>query len=490
MQVRRRLGAGGDLTLEGPAVAVGERERDAVEAPAAPPVTLGGALRPGGWSTTFTSLRERDYAWYFAGNVAFFMGMQMQFVLRGYLAFDLTGRASALGVVAVFIALPMLIAAPFGGVVADRVNKAHLLIATQATAAATAAVMAALVLTGLIAFWHIVVSSLVTGLVLSFNMPARQAMVPQLVPQHKLMNAISLQMGGMNFTRIVAPAVGGVLIAPIGVGGVYVVVASLFVLAMTSELKLPKHGLQARREQASSFREDFLGGFSYIAQRPMLRLLIGASLLLPLFGFPVQQMLPVFAEDVFNAGPAGLGILFAATGVGGLAGAIITANMDARPQKGRLMLGGGVLMGTFLVAFALSSSLPLAIACLVAANVGQMLFMATNNSVIQASVPAEYRGRVMSVMMMSFGLMPLGVIPITLASDQFGPAVTVATSSALLIAAVLALALFAPRLRRLRITALAHGNVSPAQAAALVAAGELSQEEADRMAGGTIDLDD
>ena len=174
--------------------------------------------RGGVWGSTLASLSERDYAWYFAGNMAFLMATQMQMILRGFLAFDITGTASALALVSVAVAAPMLLVAPFGGLVADRVNKRNLLIASQFVAAVTSAIVSLLILTGAIAVWHLVVSALVTGAIFAMAMPARQALVPQLIPQQKLMKAISLQMGGMNVTRIAGPALGGLLIAPMGIG--------------------------------------------------------------------------------------------------------------------------------------------------------------------------------------------------------------------------------------------------------------------------------
>jgi MFS family permease len=452
------------------------------EQPEAPPVTTAALVRPSAWSTTFASLRERDYAWFFAGNVAFFMGMQMQFILRGFLAFELTNAATALGIISASIAFPMLVVAPFAGVVADRMDKRMLLILTQSFAAVASLITAVLIIGEWIEFWHLIVVSLATALVFTFNMPARQALVPQLVPQHKLMNAISLQMGGMNLTRIIAPAVAGVLIAPIGIGYVYLLTFFLFALATASELKLPRHGMRARPTGATFFG-DFAEGFAYIGRHRLIAVLIFTSLIAPLFGFPVQQILPVFSENVFGTGAIGLGLLASATGIGGLAGAILSANMDRRPEKGLLMLAGGVVMGAFLVAFALTSDFLLALVFLGLANIGQMLFMATNNTLIQATVPEEVRGRVMSVMMMSFGLMPLGVLPISIAADAYGASATVAVSSLLLLVVLgLIFGLSSP-LRGLRQEALEQASMSPAQAAALVAEGRLSQEEADRLTG-------
>ncbi len=344
-------------------------------------------------------------------------------------------------------------------------------------------------LTDAIVFWQLVAAALITGGVFAVNMPARQAMVPQLVPQHKLMNAISLQMGGMNLTRIVGPAAAGLLIAPLGVGGVYLITAALFALAVASEFQLPAHGMVATTGERGSFREDLLGGFSYIARQPLMRLLIVTGLLMPLFSFPVQQLLPVFAEDVFAGDPfessTALGILAASTGVGGLAGALISANLDAAPRKGRIMLVGGVVMGIFLIAFAATDAFFVALLFLALANTGSMLFMTTNNTVIQASVDREVRGRVMSVLLMSFGVMPLGVIPVTVAADAFGAPVAIAGAAAVMLTVLLLFFAVSATLRRLEIAALGEAVLSPAQAARLVAEGRISGEEAERLTTGT-----
>lgn len=431
---------------------------------------------------TFASLAERDFRWYFIGNLGFFMAMQMQFLLRGYLGYDLTGSAFALGLVGIAITLPMLLTAPLGGVIADRVNKKTLLILTQLLAAAASVLLALLILADLVRFWHLLAVSLLTGVVFSFNMPARSAIVPLLVPQHKLMNAISLQAGGMNLTRIVAPA-GGFLIAPLGVGWVYMLTAVMFCIAVLCEFRLPKHGLTARGNQTNVLRE-FVDGLRYVRREKLVLLLISVNILVPLFNFPVQQMLPIFAEDIFQKGANGLALLAGMTGLGGLLGAAVSANMGSQPRKGLLMLAGGLTTGLFMLLFALTPFFLLALVCIAVAGIGQMLFQTTNNTMIQATVPPELRGRVNSLMLMSFGISPLGVLPITAIADSVGAPATVAGSSAGLMLILLLLFALVKPLRALRMDALERTELSPAQAAALVAEGKLSQEEADRLSGG------
>ena len=451
---------------------------------------------------TFASLHERDYSWYFVGNSAFFLAMQMNFVVRGFLAYDLTDSATALGIVSIAFALPMLVVAPFAGVVSDRVNKRTLLIYAQLCAAAINLAMAFLVLTGLVTFLHLTVAAIGTSCVMSLIMPARQAIIPQLVPQHLLMNAISLQMGGMNLTRIIGPALGGLLIAPVGVGGVYVTTVILFVLSVFSLLPLPKHGMVSNEGTApTAFFADLVEGFRYIGGEPLFRLLITAALVLPLFMFPVQQVLPVFSKDIFATifpndpdGALALGVMMAATGVGGLIGAIFSTTLAEYPKKGWMMMAGAIFMCLCFFAFAGTSRwMPLhpafvvTVLMLIAGNVGAMLFQVTNNTVVQARVPDQYRGRVMSVLMMSFGTMPLGVLPLTLAADRWGAPIAVMASQVVGLTVILLIFGLSTRLRRFEFTNLAHAELSPAQAATLVAEGKISREEADRLTGRASD---
>jgi MFS family permease len=180
-----------------------------------------------------------------------------------------------------------------------------------------------------------------------------------------------------------------------------------------------------------------------------------------------------------------LGLLASSTGIGGLAGAIVSANLDNQPQKGKLMLLGGLLMGSFILLFAWSPVFYLALVFLAAMGVGQMLFQTTNNTAIQANLPPEVRGRVMAILMMSFGLMPLGVIPVSLAADSIGADWAIAISAGLLMGTLVLMFALNPRLRGLQLTAMGKAELSPIQAAALVAEGKITQREADRLTGET-----
>lgn len=459
---------------------------DAQEEAEPPPASAADLVKPGRWSQTFSSLAERDYAWYFTGNFAFFMAMQMNMILRGFLAYDLTDAASALGFVAITGAISMSIIAPIGGVVADWFNKRTMLLFTQCIAVVVNLVMTVLILTGAIEFWHLLASALLMGSMMALVMPARQALVAQVVPQHKLMNAISLQMGGMNLTRILGPGLAGFLIAPFDVGWAYAVTVILFALGVLCTFPLPKEGMIAKAQNAESprnFADDLLGGMRFAIGSPLFRLLLLTALLMPLFAFPVQQILPVFAEEVFNWPDLGLGILAASAGAGGLLGTLVAANLDSVQRKGRIMFAGGLIMAVTFIGFAAVPNFWAATVLLGIGNMGAMLFMVTNNTVIQAKVPDEYRGRVMSLLMMSFGLMLVGILPLTIGADIFGVAAAVGGLAVVLLVVVIVVFALSGQLRNLRLAPLEEAEMSPAQAAKLVAEGKITREEADRLSG-------
>jgi len=404
--------------------------------------------RSQGWRGTFASLSIPGYSLYFWGMVAFFFGMNMMIILRGYLVYDITGSPSALALIMLSVALPMLVIAPIGGVIADRVDRRSLMIWAQLSVCLLNAVNTVLIVAGIIEFWHLMVLSTLSGIAFSFNMPARQAVIPNLVPRELLMNAISLGSSAMNATRIVAPALGGLLVQPIGVGGGFAVLTAMYAVSVVLTFGLPKMPPE-KRDVEVTFFSDFSAGFSYIRGN---RLVLGLLLLgtVPMvFAMPYQTLLPVFADDVWDVGAVGFGVMQAMAGVGGLAGGLLVANMDTYPHKGRVMLMAAVVSGVFLIAFALSPFFALALPMLIVVGLCQMVFMTVNNTVITSVIPDNIRGRVMSVLMMSFGLMPFGAVPAAIAAGIIGTPAVVAIGGVLLIASVLAAYAAFPQFRTL-----------------------------------------
>ena len=402
----------------------------------------------GGFRNTFSSLSgNRDFTYLFSGNVGFFFGMSMMMLLRGWLVIDEWESPALLGYLMLTMAGPMLFLSPIAGVVTDRFDKRKILLAAQSSLVLSNAVIAVLILTGTIEFWQLIVVSTLSGMAFSFNMPGRQAMIAQLVPREQLMNAMALSTAMMNASRIVAPPIAGLLVSPIGIGGAYLVTTGFYAVAVVATYALPT--IPPKREDSFTFFQDFVGGFSYIRRTPMLVALLLFATVPMIFAMPYVLLMPVFANDVWNVGSSGLGVLQSATGVGGLIGALIVANLDSYPKKSRLLLAGGLAFGGFLILFAYSPSYYVALALLGAVGFGSMIAMTVNNTAIQLIIPDEVRGRVMSFMMMTWGLMPLGGVPAGIAAEHIGVEPVVAIGGALCVIAVLLLFMLLPAFRSL-----------------------------------------
>jgi MFS family permease len=260
---------------------------------------------------------------------------------------------------------------------------------------------------------------------------------------------MSLGSSAMNATRIVAPAVGGLLIAtPIGIGGGFAVLTVLYGVAALLTVGLPKMPVLDRDTKVTFFG-DFAGGFSFIRRNELVLGLLLLSTVPVIFMMPYQTLLPVFAKDVWDVGGVGLGVMQAVSGVGGLAGGLVVANMDRYPRKGRIMFIAAMSTGVFLIAFALSPIFGVALPLLTMVGFSSMIFMTVNNTVLQSVIPDNVRGRVMSVMMMTFGLMPLGAVPASIAAAFIGTPAVVAIGGVLMMTTVVALFALYPAFRGL-----------------------------------------
>jgi MFS family permease len=304
-----------------------------------------------------------------------------------------------------------------------------------------------LILTGTIEFWHLLVITPVSGAAFSFNIPGRQALVAILVPRDRLMNAISLSTAAMNVSKIVAPALAGLLVAPIGIGGAYIVAVAFYASSAAATVFLPPS--RPRRSREFTFLEDFAGGFRYIRSSALLMGLLLFATVPMIFAMPYQTLLPVFADEVWKVGSVGFGVMQASAGVGGLVGAFVVANLDAYRRKGTLMLGAALGFGALLLVFALSPWFVLALGLMAAIGFVSMTFMTVNNTAIQMVIPDEVRGRVMSVMMMTFGFMPLGAVPAGIAAQSIGAPPVVAAGALLFTVSTLGIFAAVPSLRTL-----------------------------------------
>jgi len=391
----------------------------------------------------------------FGSNMAFFFAMNGQFIVRSILAFKLTDSAFALGLVNLAVALPMLVISPFGGVIADRVERRRLILVAQALLLVTEVVILALLLMDRLEFWHLVAVVFAMGVIFPFNFPARSAIVANIVGREGLGNAMALNMGGMNAARVAAPVLAGYLVAVAGVKPTYVVAIALYVVALLAMSRIhrspPDADARSRRMMT-----DMFDGFRYVKNDRPVRGLLALSLIPILLAMPFQTLLVVFAEDVWNVGSGGLGTLQAVAGAGGILGSVYVAWQGDTRRKVRMMMATLLAFCGTLFLFALSPWFLLALPLILLADVFASVFTTVNSTAIQLLIPDAVRGRVMSLMMMTFGLTPLGTVPVSAAAQAFGAPAAVAGAALLTFALSIAFYLLIPSLRT--IDTVAHAD--------------------------------
>jgi MFS family permease len=386
-----------------------------------------GMTGPGGGGGAFTALHFQQFRWLFASNQAFFFAMNGQMIVRSYLAYDLTGSPLALGIVNLVVAIPMLIASPFGGVIADRLERRRLIMLGQAAVILNEFVILALIATGVIAFWHLVAMSLVMGSIFPLMMPARQAIVVNVIGKENLGSAMALQMGGMNLARVVAPVLAGFLIYLTGLELTYVVAIVLYVLGLLAMFRVHPSRAEAPALGRTVFG-DIAEGVRYTLGTGPVRGLLLLGIVPMTLMMPFQTLLVVFSEDVWNTGSRGLGILQGAAGFGGIIGSVIVAARAQSPTI-RLMMSSLLLFAGGLFLFALSPWFLMGVAMVLFADIFIAMFQTLNSTSINIIIPDAVRGRVMSLMMMTFGLTPLGSLPVSAAAEAFGAPAAVAGAS-------------------------------------------------------------
>ena len=368
----------------------------------------------------------------------------MQFVALGYLVDRLTHAPLYLGILATTQAIPRILFALLGGAVADRIDRRRLLFWTNLVLMGTAALLAALTMSGRIEIWHIFVIAAINALVQSFDMPARHSLVPVLVEEHEVLTAVSLNSVAYNGAGIFGPSIGGAVIAAIGEAGCFVVNAFTYlaVLSALAFMVLP------RRESVGGvrFTEDVREGVQLLRQHSQLVLFLGSVLALSFFGRPYIRMMPAFAREVLHVGATSLGFLQSAPGVGTVLSVFLVGRLSAGQGKGSLLGGAMVAYGLLVAAFGMVHSFSLALILLVAMGTMQTMAMASANALVQLTSPPHARGRVMGFYsMVAFGGFALGSLPVGAVGDAIGVGVALSAGGAILILVALALL---PRLRR------------------------------------------
>ena len=353
--------------------------------------------------------RNRNFTLLWVGSLISNSGGWMQMVAQGYLVYQLSGSPFLLGAIGVSRAIPFIVLAPFGGVVADRVERLKLLKITNVIQFSLALLQAMLVTTGVIEIWQIAVISFFGALVNSFDQPTRSAILPDLVRREDLAKAIALNSSVWHGSALFGPTLAGVIIAGISLEAAFfgnVVGFAVVGAALHTMRGVPE---RSGKPSTASFAGDFFAGLRYVRSSRFVMSLLLISCVVSLFGRSYQQLLPAFAHDVLDAGPGGLGLLMAAPGAGTVIGTATLASMRDVRYKGRAMFAGMLLLSLALVAFSLNRSFPVAMGILFVTGIAALMFSTMMTTMLQLDVAPEMRGRIMALVSVSFqGVQPIG----------------------------------------------------------------------------------
>ncbi len=355
------------------------------------------------------SLRHRNFRLFFIGQSVSLIGTWMQRIAVGWLVYRLTDSAFLLGLVGFAGQIPSFVLSPLAGVLADRWNRHRLLILTQALAMIQAFVLSYLVLSETIMVWHIVMLSLLLGVITAFDMPVRQSFMVEMIEEKTdLGNAIALNSSMVNGARLLGPSVAGLLIATVGEGTCFLLngLSYLAVIASLLMMRLVRKNLRERQQKAW---HDLRDGFQYVYRFEPVRDIILLLALVSLMGMPYIVLMPIFAKDVLHGGPSALGFLMGGSGVGALAGALYLASRKGVLGLGKIIPIGAGIFGLGLIAFALSRNFFCSLIFVTGVGFGQMVELATSNTLLQTIVDDDMRGRVMSFYTVGFiGMAPVG----------------------------------------------------------------------------------
>jgi len=399
---------------------------------------------------TLRALKHRNFQLFFSGQLISLIGTWMQSVAQAWLVYRLTGSSLLLGSVGFASQFPVFIVAPIGGIVADRYDRQKVVIGTQFASMILAAILAALTLTHSIQVWHIFVLAALLGVVNAFDIPGRQSFLVDMVGKEDLMNAIALNSSMFNGARIIGPAIAGILVARIGEGWCFFAnsVSYIAVIIGLFLMRVPKHSYRA--SEASPIAH-ILEGFRFTRDTAPIRALLLLLGLVSLVAMPYTVLMPVFADKILHGGARGLGILMGMTGVGALLGALTLASRRGVHGLGRWVAFSCGAFGVSLVLFSFSRNFALSAVLLLPVGFFMMLQMSSSNTLIQAMVPDELRGRVMAMYSMMFmGMAPFGALFGGALADRLGAPVTVAMGA---VACVGGSALFWMQLPKIRVEA-------------------------------------
>ena len=401
---------------------------------------------------TFRSFKHPVFRLYFGAMLGQMAAMNMQMFARTWLVYRLTGSPAIMGAMSFAHAIPMLTLSLFGGVIADRVQKKNVMLIGQASSAVVALGVAFSLTLGYLSperagsWWILVVASVLQGTIMALMMPSRQSILPEIVGEEELMNAVSLNMLGMNLLRLVAPAATGLLIKDLGYGAVYYVMTGMYVIAVAFIAFIPPTSTITVR--GAGALSDIKEGINYIRHETTILLILVFTLFVVILSMPYMLLMPVLCVEVLKVGEGQGGVLMSVSGIGAIIGSLTLASLPNK-KRGLMLLVSSFVLGLTLAGFSFSTWWYLSLGLMVFVGLAQTGRMTLGNTLLQYYVEDEYRGRVMSIYMMEFGLMSFGTFAAGLLAEAMGAQWALGGFAIVLVfLSILALALV-PRLRKL-----------------------------------------
>lgn len=376
----------------------------------------------------------------------------MQIFTRSLLVYRISDSGTVLGLASLAGAIPMIILSLFGGALADRLPKKSIILFCALGLMLLSLSVAFLLTTGYLSedipgsWWILIVTATLQGILMGLMMPSMQAIISEIVGEEKVLNAVSLNMMGMNTFRILAPAATGFLIGAFGFSIVYFISTALYGLSAFCMFLIPRTAKSP--SQHSNTMTDITNGMNYIRRNKTIFLVLVATLFMMICGIPFIHLMPMITEDILKVGEVGMGIILSVSGIGAIIGSLILASLPNR-KRGIIMLISGIIMGLALVGFAFSTWWPVSISIVIFVGMGHSVHRASGNSLAQNYTEPEYRGRVMSFMMMGIGLSSMGTFFAGVLAEAIGIQWAIGGLAILLIAASFVLLTFTPRVREL-----------------------------------------
>lgn len=414
--------------------------------PGQPSPAEGPPARSGSWfhwrlpqgdriTTALPALGYRDFRLFWLGQLVSLTGTWIQSVAQQWLVLKLTGSAFALGLVTTIQFTPLLVLSLLGGAIADRVSKRNLLLATQVSSGILALLLGTLVQSGAVRYWHVLVIAGGLGTINAFYTPARQSFVPELVNKESLLNAVALNSTIFNAARVLGPAVGGILIALLGLSLNFYLNAASYVAVIISLLLIRRRPPVRREEEPKTLWLNVVDGLKYIRATPVVYTILALVGFASLFAFNFTILIPLVARFVLHVGSDGYGFLMASMGFGSLVGALTLAFVTRRDLARRFIYAGAMIFCSLEIVLGFSRNYALSVALMILIGLSSVFFTTTANTRVLSLTPSHLQGRVMSVYSLMFlGMTPFGSILAGIIAERFGAPVALVGGGALTLA--------------------------------------------------------